>query len=140
MLPPALESLLSQVPRSWWLHQQSLVSEGQRNAVLQPLLLCGRERWPMGFPGLHKFANYLVVANDHIGQEPFLDTYMAARAIPQICSLGLSLETLKEVKGADSKLRELCRAPDVETDSRIFELLVAAAFASMGHDASRLFG
>ena len=134
MLPPALEALLSQVPRSWWQHQQSLVSEGQRKAVLQPLLLCGRERWPMGFPGLHKFANYLVVANDHIGKEPFLDTYTAARAIPQICSLGLSLETLKEVKGADSKLRDLCRAPGGETDSRIFELLVAAAFARMGHD------
>ena len=134
MLPQAVENLLSQVPGSWWRHQHSLVSEEQRNAVLQPLQLCGRERWPMGFPALHKFANYLVVANDHIGQEPYLDTYTAARAIPQICSLGLSLETLREVKGADLKLRQLCRAPDVETDSRIFELLVAAAFARMGHD------
>ena len=136
MLPRALENLLSQVPTSWWAHQQSLVNEEQRRAVLQPLLLCGRERWPMGFPALHKFANYLVVANDHIRKEPLLDTYTAARAIPQICSLGLSLETLREVKGADSKLRELRRAPSVETDSRIFELLVAAAFARMGHDVA----
>ena len=136
MLPPSLENLLSQVPRSWWAHQQSLVSKEQRNAVLQPLLLCGRERWPMGLPALHKFANYLVVANDHIGKEPFLDTYTAARAIPQICSLGLSLEALKEVKGVDSKLRELWRAPSGETDSRIFELLVAAAFARMGHNVA----
>ena len=135
MLPRALENLLSKVPRSWWLRQQSLVTEGQR-AVLQPLFLCSRERWPMGFPGLHKFANYLVVANDHVGKEPFLDTYTAARAIAQICTLGLSLETLKEVKGSGSKLRELCRAPDVETDSRIFELLVAAAFARMGHNVA----
>ena len=134
MLPLALENLLSQVPKSWWAYQQSLVNEEQRKAVLQPLLLCCRERWPMGFPALHKFANYLVVAKDHLGKEPLLDTYTAARAIPQIGSLGLSLETLKEVKGADSKLRELCRAPSTETDSRIFELLVAAAFARMGHD------
>ena len=136
MLPRALENLLSQVSRSWWLDQQSRVSDDQRNAVLQPLLQCGRERWPMGYPALHKFANYLVVANDHIRKEPFLDTYTAARAIPQICSLGLSLDTLKEVKGADTKLKELSNAPSAETDSRIFELLVAASFARMGHDVA----
>ena len=136
ILPPSMENLLSQLPRSWWAHQQSLVSKEQRNAVLQPLLLCGRERWPMGLPALHKFGNYLVVASDQIGNEPFLDTYTAARAIPQICCLGLSLEALKEVKGADSKLRELLRAPSRETDSRIFELLVAAAFARKGHDVA----
>ena len=134
MLPEALENLLSQASPSWWRDQQSLVTGEQRKAVLQPLLLCGRERWPMGFPALNKFTNYLVVANDHLRQEPFLDTYMAARAIPQICSLGLSLETLKQVKGAESKLKELFQAPDGETDSRIFELLVAASFARMGHD------
>lgn len=134
LLPEALENLLSQASPSWWRDQLSLVTDEQRKAVLQPLLLCGRERWPMGFPALSKFANYLVVANDHLRQEPFLDTYMAARAIPQICSLGLSLETLKQVKGADSKLKELFLAPDGEIDSRIFELLVAASFARMGHD------
>lgn len=136
MLPSAMESLLSVVPASWWSHQQSLVSEEQRKAVLHPLLLCGRERWPMGLPALHKFANYLVVANDHLRKEPFLDTYTAARAIPQICSLGLALEALKEVKGADSRMRKLWRGPSRETDSTIFELLVAAAFARMGHDVA----
>ena len=134
MVPVALENLLSQVPLSWWRDQQLLVGDEHREAVLQPLLLCGRERWPMGFPALHKFANYLVVTVDHIRKEPFLDTYTAARAIPQICSLGLSLETLKEVKGADSKLKELFQAPSEETDSRIFELLVAASLARKGHD------
>ena len=88
----------------------------------------------MGFPALHKFANYLVVTDDHIRKEPFLDTYTAARAIPQICSLGLSLEALREVRGADSKLKELFQAPSEETESRIFELLVAASVARMGHD------
>ena len=34
------------------------------------------------------------------------------------------------------QLRQLWRAPGVETDSRIFELLVAAAFARMGHDVA----
>ncbi len=134
LLPAALENILSLVPSGWWRHQLSLVTAEQREAVLEPLMLCGRERWPMGLPALHKFANYLVVSNDHMEKEPFLDTYTAARAIPQICSLGHSLETLKEVAGADSKLRQLCRAPSAETDSRIFELLVAAAFARMGHD------
>ena len=136
ILPSALENLLSQVSASWLAHQHSLVNDEQRRAVLQPLLLCGRERWPMGLPALHRFANYLVVAGDHIRKEPLLDTYTAARAIPQICSLGLSLEILKEVKGADYKLRDLCRAPSAETESRIFELLVAAAFARMGHDVA----
>ena len=134
MTPVALENLLSQVPPSWWRDQQSLVSDEQRKAVLQPLLLCGRERWPMVFPALHKFANYLVATEDHIRKEPFLDTYTATRAIPQICSLGLSLDTLKDVKGAYSKLKELFQAPSEETDSRIFELLVAASIARMGHD------
>ena len=136
MLPQALENLLSLVPSSWWSHQNSLVTEEHRKAVLQPLLLCGRERWPMGFPGLHKFANYLISAKDHLGKEPFLDTYTALRAIAPICTLGLSLEVLKEVKGADSKLRALCRGPSAETDSTIYELLVAAAFARMGHDVA----
>ena len=136
MLPQAVDNLLSRVPRSWWLDQYSLVSVEQRNAVLQPLLLCGRERWPMGFPALQKFANYLVVAGDHLQKEPLLDTYTAARAIPQIYSLGLSLEILKEVEGSDSKLNELCQAPDAEIDARIFELLVAASFARMGHDVA----
>ena len=133
MLPEALEQLLSQVPRSWRQHQQS--SE-QLNAVLQPLLLYGRERWGTGFMTLHKYAYYLSVACDHLNKEPLLDIYTAARAVPQICSLGLSLETLKDVKGARRKILELWQAPSSETDSRIFELLVAAAFARMGHDVA----
>ena len=135
-LPLALDNLLSLTPPSWWAHQQSLVNEEQRKAVLQPLLLCGRERWPMRFPEIHKFASYLVAANDHIRKEPFLDMYTAAKAITPIYSLGLSLEALKEVKGADSKLRSLYRGPSAEVDSTIFELLVAAAFASKGHDVA----
>ena len=136
MLPQALENLLSVVSPSWWVRQQSLVNEEQRKPVTQPLLLCGRERWPMGFPALHKFANYLLAARDHLAKEPFLDTYTAARAIAPICTLGLSLEILRDVKGAESKLRDLYRKPDAATDSIIFELLVAAAFARMGHDVS----
>lgn len=136
MLPLALENLLSRVSSSWWSRQQSLVSEEQRKAVLQPLLLCGRERWPMSFPALHNYANYLVAAKDHLGKDPFLNTYAAARAITAICTLGLSLEVLKEVEGADSKLRDLYRGPSSQTDSTIFELLVAAAFARMGHDVA----
>lgn len=136
MLPEALENLLTLVPPSWWAHQQSLLRTVERRSVLQPLILCGRERWPMGFPGLHKFANYLLAAQDHLGKEPFLDTYTAARSIAPLCTLGLSLDVLKEVKGAESKLRSLYRGPSAETNSTIFELLVAAAFARMGHDVS----
>ena len=131
-----MENLLSLLPPSWWARQQLLVNEEQRKAVLQPLLLCGTERWQMGSPAIHKFAKYLVVANDHIRKEPFLDMYTAAKAITPIYSLGLSLEALKEVKGADSKLRALYRGPSAEIDSTIFELLVAAAFASKGHDVA----
>ena len=136
MMPQALENLLSVVSPSWWAYQQSLVNEEQRKTVTQPLLLCGRERWPLGLPALHKFANYLLAARDHLAKEPFLDTYTAARAITPIYTLGLSLEALREVKGADSKLRDLYRKPNAATDSIIFELLVAAAFARMGHDVS----
>ena len=128
--------MLSLLPPSWWARQQLLVNEEQRKAVLQSLLLCGTERWQMGSPAIHKFAKYLVVANDHIRKEPFLDMYTAAKAITPIYSLGLSLEALKEVKGADSKLRALYRGPSAEIDSTIFELLVAAAFASKGHDVA----
>lgn len=136
MLPQALENLLSVVSPSWWVYQQSLVNEEQRKTVIQPLLLCGRERWPMGLPALHKFANYLLAAKDHLAKEPFLDTYTAARAITPIYSLGLSIEVLREIKGAESKLRDLYRKPDAATDSIIFELLVAVAFARMGHEVA----
>ena len=104
--------------------------------MLEPLLLCGRERWGTNFPELHKFAYYLHVVEDHINGEPLLDIYSAARAVPQICTLGMSLESLKKVKGAEQKVRELCRAPSAETDARIFELIVAAAFARLGHEVS----
>ncbi len=136
LLPLALENLLSVISLSWWNHQQALVNAEQRQLVTQPLLLYGRERWPMGTPVLHKFASYLLAARDHLAKEPFLDTYTAARAITPIYTLGLSLEALREVQGADSKLRHLYRAPDAATDSIIFELLVAAAFTRMGHDVS----
>ena len=134
ILPWALDALLSLVPRSWWRHELSLMNEERRSSVLQPLMICGRERWGTDFSAIHKYGYYLSVANDHLEEKPLLDIYAAARAVPQICSLGMSLGPLKEVKGADLKLRELCKAPSAETDSRIFELLVAAAFARMGHD------
>ena len=76
------------------------------------------------------------MAQDHLRKEPRLDTYEVARAVPQICTLGLSLDILKHVKGSDSKLRKLYRGSSGDTDSTIFELLVAAAFARMGHDVS----
>ena len=135
-LPYALQNLLSLVPRSWWQHQRSLMNEDQRNAVLRPLLLCGRERWGMHFTTIHKYAYYLNVAEEHLKGEPRLDIYTAARAVPQICSLGMSIDSLKDVKGADLKLRQLHKAPSGETDARIFELLVAAAFARIGHDVA----
>lgn len=134
ILPWALENLLSRVPGSWWRHQQSLLNEERRNAVLQPLLLCGRERRGMDFNTVHRYAYYLSVAGDHLRKQPLLDMYTAARAVPQICSLGMSLEHLKDVKGADLKLRELCRGSSSQADATIFELLVAAAFARMGYD------
>ena len=134
ILPQALENLLSRVPKSWWREQRSLANERQQDAALQPLLLCGRERWGSHFTTLHKYAYYLNVADSHLKKEPMLDIFAAARAVPQICYLGISLEILREVKGAGRKLRELHLAPSAETDARIFELLVAAAFARMGHD------
>ena len=135
-LAEAMERLLSRVPRSWWREQQSLAEEAQRNAVLDPLRLCGRERKGPDFTRLHKYAYYLSVADCHLKKEPLLDIYTAARAVPQIYYLGASIESLRNVDGASRKIRELWRAPSTETDSRIFELLVAAAFARMGHEVS----
>ena len=85
---------------------------------------------------MHTYARYLGVTNDHLRKEPFLDVYTAARAVPQVYALGLSLAVLKDVKGANTKLRELCSAPSVETDARSFEILVAASFARTGHDVA----
>ena len=135
-LAETLEKLLSRVSGSWWREQQSLAEEAQRSAALQPLLLCGRERKGPDFTKLHKYAYYLSVADRHLKKEPLLDIYTAARAVPQIYYLGTSLESLRNVEGASRKLRELWRAPSTETDSRIFELLVAAAFVRMGHEVS----
>lgn len=135
-LPEALENLLGRVSKSWWREQQSLANEAQRNLALQPLLLCGRDRRGVNLNLPHKYAYYLSVADHEVKKEPHLDFYTAARAVPQIYYLGASLETLRGVEGASRKLRELWRAPSKETDSRIYELLVAAAFARMGHKVS----
>ena len=137
-LPDALENLISMVPISWWRRQQSLLTEERRKTVLRPLQLCGRERWAPDLTTIHRYAYYLSVADDHLEKKPLLDMYTSARAVPQICSLGMALEYLKKVKGAEQKLRELWKAPSAETDARFFELLVAAAFARMGHDVEFL--
>ena len=75
ILPKALEDLLSFVPSSWWLRQQDLAKEEQRNAVFQPLLLCGSERWGRDFSTLHRYAYYLSVAESHLKGDPELDIY-----------------------------------------------------------------
>ena len=135
-LPQALGNLLSSVSQYWWRQQEVLAVQQQQEIVLEPLLLCGRERWGLDFTKLHKYAYYLSVTRRYLDREPVHDIYTAARAVPQIYALGTSLEALKAVKGSDRKLRDLWRAPGSETDATIFELLVAAAFARMGHDVS----
>ena len=103
ILPQSLDDLLAHVPVSWWREQQSRLTEEQRAAVLRPLVLCGRERWGTGYPALHRFASYLTITETHLLQDPLLDIYSGARAIPQICMLGFSLDSLKNVKGPPRK-------------------------------------
>ena len=133
ILPLALDNLISRLPRTWWREQRVLSNEQHKKAALQPLLLCGRVRWGADFTILHKYAYYLSLVDGLLNEAPYQDIYSAARAVPEICQLGSSLEALQEVEGAKRKLRELWRSPSEETDARIFELLVAAAFARMGH-------
>ena len=136
VLAEALSSLLTYVPPNWWREQERLAAEYQQDTVLQPLLLYGSERWRPEFKMLHEFGYYLSLTARYLNGEPLYDLYTAARAIPQICSLGTSIEDLKSVRGSTGKLRDLWRRPGSETDSTIFELLVAAGFVRMGHGVS----
>ena len=136
ILPVALENLLSRVPQHWWNEQRLLAKAQQQELLDQPLLLCGGKRWGTDFTKLHKYGYYLALADAYLKRDPWLDIYSAAMGVPQICCLGTSLESLKGVPGAGRKIRQLSKAPSAETDARIFELLVAAAFVHMGHDLS----
>jgi hypothetical protein len=83
-----------------------------------------------------RFGYGVVLAIALIEEDPHFDMYEAPTLVPQIARLCEMLPALERVEGGIEKLRELRKAPGIEVDSRIYELLVAARAAEMGRTVS----
>ena len=83
-----------------------------------------------------RFGYGVVLAIALIEGDPHFDMYEAPTLVPQIARLCEMLPALERVEGGIEKLRELHKAPGIEVDSRIYELLVAARAAEMRRTVS----
>lgn len=129
-----LPRLLSHFPATWVANQLRRGELVMRTRSIEPPFLLGNLS---AEPLLQdRFGYGVVLAIALIEQDPHFDMYEAPSLVPQIAMLCEMLPALETVKGGIEKLRELRKAPGVEVDSRIYELLVAARAAEMGREVS----
>ena len=84
-------------------------------------------------PTPQRFAMMLLVSQDHIRKNDYLDFHAAAAFVPEIAALGNSLDEIHKLgPEAEKKLKALTSMPDEMVTSTIFELLVGAACIRCG--------
>jgi len=101
----------------------------------RPLHLVNGVRVGVGndLPIPQRFANMLLVSEDHIQKNDNLDFHAAAAFVPEIAALGNSLDEISKLgPEAEKKLKALPSMPDDLVSSTIFELLVGAACIRYG--------
>jgi hypothetical protein len=130
LVESGLDKLLEITDQIW------LREEAKKNYRLgstfvgRPLHLVNGVRVGVGSdpPTPQRFANMLLVSEDHIQKNDHLDFHAAAAFVPEIAALGNSLDEIRELgPEAEKKLRALPSMPDDMVTSTIFELLVGAA-------------
>jgi hypothetical protein len=72
---------------------------------------------------------YLVLCERWLHDGAAYDVLAGSRVIPVVQRLGHALATLREIDGAEDRLRRVLRRVPTEMDSVLFELLVALAYA-----------
>lgn len=135
----ALELLVPKLDHSW------LDAQGKRGYRLEPDFL----NEPLAFirgvrmkserRAVHRFAQHVLVARDFLNQEATYDWFAGALMVPQTAALGMKFRSLSEVSGdVGDRISALWRLPSDQTDSTIYELLVAASCAEAGRRAEFL--
>ena len=104
----------------------------------QPLSLVRGVRPESERPAIHRFAQALLVTRDFLNEDLAYDHFAGALLVPQTATLAGRLDVLREIAGAQKRLKSLWRRASDEVDSTIFELLVGAGCAAMGRNVEFL--
>ena len=134
VLQRGLPKLLQHFPHSWLRRQLERGELDMRTRGIEPPFLLGNISAEP--ETRNRFGYGLVLAIALIERDPHFDMYEAPTLVPQIAMLCEMLPALERVEGGIDKLKELRKAPGIEVDSRIYELLVAARAAEMGRTVS----
>ena len=135
ILPMALQELLSLQEPEW------LKSEAKKQFRLglgftsNPLHLVNGTRLtdPMSRNQPQRFAQMLLVSQDHLNKREDLDFFAAAELVPEVASLGSCLDEIKQLgPHAVAKFKHLPMMSDGEVCSTVYEFLVGAACLRKG--------
>ena len=139
VLADSVERLRSLVNSDWLDGFAGAKPRLSREIFEQPLSLVRGLRPESELPLIHRHAQALFVAQDYLDGNPAYDHFAGAMLVPQIAMLGNRLDILNEVGGeVEDRIRSLWRGPSQETDSTVFELLVAAGCARKGRNVEFL--
>jgi hypothetical protein len=90
-------------------------------------------------PAIHRFLQALRVCQDFLDANPYYDHFAGALLVPQIAALGTHLGNINQVGGdTRSRIQGLWKLASNQSDSAVFELLVATACAERGRQVEFL--
>lgn len=137
-LEAGLGSLISRLPPSWWRRQQELRASAGYARLCESVALYGGVAGSRAPTSVHRYAYALMLAQDTLEKRNNYDIYEGSWLIPFVAALCTLLGPLREVKGGYEKLDQLLSAPGDETESRLYEIIVAARCASLGRQVEFL--
>lgn len=138
-LPEALEHLYQIIDASFINSRDKTKCRYGAEFLKNPISIVRGIRVESQFPMVHRFFQSIKVCQDFLDDRKDMDFYAASLIVPQISSLGKNLNIFKEIKGdMKNRLSSLWRLPSQNTDSIIYELLVAASCARKGRNVEFL--
>src|SRR5581483_3793107 len=133
LLPAAMSSLLRHVDREWLLAAEAQHVRLNDDYLAMPVSFVGTTRIETNVPAIHYFARALLTAIDFLQRRPDYDFHFGTVILPELAKLGQILPVvLKNVSGAESKVKSLYAGPSGEVRSTIYEILVAGASVLTG--------
>ncbi len=129
-----LERLLSIVDRNWLRQQPREQYRLGQVYISNPVHLVGGMRITVRPPApVQRFAQMLLVCEDHLNKRPDLDFFTAAMLVPEVGMLGYGLDQMNSLgPEAGRKLANLHQMTYSEVASTVYELLVGAACVRRG--------
>ena len=137
----ALDELAKRISPSWLREQAQYPFRLDTSFLRNPVHIVNGVRVDAkrSNSGQNRFAQMLLLCEDHLEKRIDLDFFSASLFIPELAVLGNSLEEIKNLgPEAIRKLQELQRFPPDLVSSTIFELLVGSACIAKGIRAELL--